>query len=137
PSQVNFRGGSGARKIAGLEALMAAFGAPANLDAPAIPDVKGVGFMGGDILLGGLGSDTLEGKLGDDLIDGDAWLNVQLRAVYNNGTVRIVDSPRDLVADVFAYPQLLNPGNISIVRTIVDATLVNATRQTVPPSDCG
>jgi Ca2+-binding RTX toxin-like protein len=93
--------------------------------------------MGGDILLGGLGSDTLEGKLGDDLIDGDAWLNVQLRAVYNNGTIRIVDSPRDLVADVFADPQLLNPGNISIVRKIVDATLVNATRQTVPPSDCG
>jgi Ca2+-binding RTX toxin-like protein len=42
--------------------------------------------MGGDILLGGTGSDVLEGKLGDDLIDGDRWLNVQLRAVMNDGT---------------------------------------------------
>ena len=35
------------------------------------PGIKGVGFMGGDILLGGRGSDLLEGKQGDDLIDGD------------------------------------------------------------------
>jgi Ca2+-binding RTX toxin-like protein len=125
----NLRGGSGAAKIAGLTALMGPAGFNKDLNAPAIPLVKGVGFMGGDILLGGLGSDTIEGKAGDDLIDGDRWLNVQLRAVYNNGTVRLVDSPRDLVNDVFADPQLLNPGNISIVRSIVTPT--------VTPPDCG
>jgi len=127
---------AGAAKISGLTELMgpAAFNKPLN--APAIPGVKDVGFMGGDILLGGLGNDTLEGKLGDDLIDGDAWLNVQLRAVYNNGTVRFVDSARALTNDIFSDPQRLNPGNITIVKSIVDATLPNATVQVVPPPDC-
>jgi len=129
PGQVNFKGGSGAAKIAGLTALMAAFGAPADLNAPAIPLVKGVGFMGGDILLGGPGSDLLEGKGGDDLIDGDVWLNVQLRAVLNDGTVKLVDGPRLLVDDVFSDPQRLNPGNISIIRSIVTPV--------TPPADCG
>ena len=128
---------TGAAKISGLTELMGPNGFNADLDAPAIPLVKGVGFMGGDILLGGLGSDTLEGKLGDDLIDGDAWLNVQLQATYNDGHVRLVNSPRDLIDDVLADPQLLNPGNIRIVKSIVDATLANAQRQTVPPADCG
>jgi beta-lactam-binding protein with PASTA domain/Ca2+-binding RTX toxin-like protein len=127
--QVNIRGGSGAAKIAGLPQLMAAFGAPGDLNNPAIPGIKGVGFMGGDILLGGKGSDILEGKMGNDLIDGDVWLNVQLRAVYNDGTVRLVDSPVDLVDDVFADPQRLNPGNISIIRSIVTPPAV--------PADCG
>src|SRR4029078_8501125 len=97
---------------------------------PAVPGVKGVGFMGGDILLGGKGNDTLEGKLGDDLIDGDRWVNVQLRAVRNGGTIKLVDSPADLVDDVFSDPQRLNPGNISIVRSIVAPT-------DTPPADCG
>ncbi|HYS27287.1 MAG TPA: peroxidase family protein [Vicinamibacterales bacterium] len=119
---------TGARKIAGLEALMGPNGFNANLDAPAVPGVKGVGFMGGDILLGGPGSDTLEGKQGDDLIDGDVWLNVQLEATYNDGTVRLVDGPRDLVADVLSDPQRLNPGNIRIVKTIVSPV--------APPADC-
>jgi len=126
----------GAAKIHGLTELMGPDAFDKDLNSPAIPGVKGVGFMGGDILLGGLGSDTLEGKLGDDLIDGDAWLNVQLRAVYNDGHVRFVDSPVDLVDDVLADPQLLNPGNITIVKSIVDATLPNAQPQTVPPADC-
>jgi len=120
---------TGAQKIAGLEGLMAAFGDAGNLDSPAIPDIKGVGFMGGDILLGGPGSDTLEGMQGDDLMDGDVWLNVQLRAVYNDGHVRLVDTPQDLVDDVLADPQLLNPGNITIVKSIVTPV--------TPPADCG
>jgi beta-lactam-binding protein with PASTA domain len=134
PGQFNFRGGSGAAKIAGLTELMGPNGFNADLNAPAIPGtlrpVKLVGFMGGDILLGGLGSDTLEGKQGDDLIDGDVWLNVQLRAVMNDGTIKLVDDPRDLVDDVFADPQRLNPGNISIIRSIV-------TPNPQPPPDCG
>ena len=80
-----------------------------DLNSPAIPGIKGVGYMGGDILLGGKGSDLLEGKGGDDLIDGDRWLHVQLRAVLNNGTVKVVDDPRDLVDDVFPTPQRLTP----------------------------
>src|SRR5262249_43537680 len=96
----------------------------------AIPFVKGVGFMGGDIILGGRGNDLLEGKMGDDLIDGDRWLNVQLRAVLNDGTIKLVDDPRLLTDDVFSDPQRLNPGNISIIRSIV-------TPPDTPPADCG
>src|SRR4051812_10162214 len=104
----NIRGGSGAAKITGLPELMGPAGFNVNLNDPAVAGVKGVGFMGGDVLLGGLGSDTLEGKEGDDLIDGDLWLNVQLRAVLNDGTIKLVDDPRDLIQDVFADPQRLN-----------------------------
>jgi beta-lactam-binding protein with PASTA domain len=50
--------------------------------------------------------------------------------VLNDGTVKLVDDPRDLVADVFADPQRLNPGNISIIRSIV-------TPSPQPPPDCG
>ncbi len=87
-------------------------------------------WIGGNLLLGGLGSDTIEGRGGDDLIDGDAWFNVQLRAVLNDGTVKLVDDPRLLVDDVFSDPQRLNPGHISIVRSIVQPA-------NVPPPDCG
>jgi beta-lactam-binding protein with PASTA domain len=138
PGQVNFRGGSGAAKIAGLTELMAAFGV--DLNSPAVfangRQVKGVGFMAGDILLGGKGSDTIEGLRGDDLIDGDAWLNVQLRAVLNDGTVKLVDDPRDLVNDVFADPQRLNPGNISIIRSIVTPPPLPADCGAVQPLNC-
>ena len=116
----------GAAKIAGLTKFMADFGRP-------LP------FNAGNILLGGLGSDLIEGKGGDDLIDGDLWLNVQLVATLNDGSVKTVNSPRDLVDDVFANDtrpqfaafngQRLNPGNIKIVRTIVTPTIV-------PPPDC-
>jgi beta-lactam-binding protein with PASTA domain len=131
---VNIRGGSGARKVTGLEALMGPQGFNADLDSPAIPGVKDVGFMGGDILLGGVGSDVLEGKDGDDLIDGDVWLNVQLRAVLNDGTVKLVDDPNLLVDDVFAKPSRLSPANISIVRTIVTPT---AAERGPANGDCG
>jgi Ca2+-binding RTX toxin-like protein len=104
-----------AAKVTGLQQLMNAFGKP-------LP------FMGGNLLMGGAGSDLIEGKGGDDLIDGDVWLNVQLRAVLNDGTVKLVDSARELIDDVFADPQRLNPGNITIVRSIV--TLA------VPAPDC-
>src|SRR5262245_16014126 len=130
PGQFNLRGGSGAAKIVGLTELMGATGFNKDLNDAAIDGVKGVGFMGGDILLGGKGNDTLEGKLGDDLIDGDRWMNVQLRAVLNDGTIKLVDDPTALRDDVFSDPQRLNPGNISIVRSIVTPT-------DTPPADCG
>ena len=94
-----------AAKITGLTAEMAAFNQP-------LP------FIGGNILLGGAGRDTFEGLEGNDLIDGDRWLDVQLRATMNNGTVVRVNDPRDLIDDVFADPQRLNPGNIATERTI-------------------
>ena len=113
-----------------LTQLMGPAGFNQNLNDPAIPGVKGVGFMGGDILLGGIGSDVLEGKLGDDLIDGDRWFNVQLKYRLNGETVdRFADHLTDLQDFIFADPQQLNPGNISIVKTIVTPT--------VPAADCG
>jgi beta-lactam-binding protein with PASTA domain len=121
PALFNIRGGSGAAKIAGLTALMGIFNVSgnANLSDPAIPNIKNIGFMGGNIMLGGRGSDKIETNAGNDLIDGDLWLNVQLRALMNDGTVKLVDHATDLIADVFSDPQRLNPGNISIVRTII------------------
>jgi len=114
-AQKNFSGGSGAAKIAGLPQLLTAWG-------QALP------YKAGNILLGGRGSDLIYGGAGDDLIDGDRWLNVQLQANLNDGSVKLVDDPRLLVDDLFADPQLLNPGNISIIRSIVTPV--------VPPADC-
>jgi beta-lactam-binding protein with PASTA domain len=71
-------------------------------------------FAGGNIILGGRGADLLEGRGGNDIIDGDAWLNVQLQAPGRPA----VDSLHAYKEDVFAG--LLNPGAISIVRSIVD-----------------
>ena len=123
---------AGAAKIAGLAQFMTDFG-------------QTLPFNAGNILLGGLGSDLLEGKGGNDLIDGDVWLNVQLQATLNTGftfppngpcqttaatpNIGLCNSPRDLVDYVFSDPQKLNPGNITIVRTIVTPT-------SVPPPDC-
>ncbi|HET9594381.1 MAG TPA: peroxidase family protein [Anaeromyxobacteraceae bacterium] len=97
----------GAAKIAGLTELVGPSGF--NITLP---------WKAGNILLGGGGRDVIEGKAGNDLIDGDRWLDVQLVATLNDGTVKTVWDPRDLVADVFSDPQRLNPGNIKIVRTI-------------------
>jgi hypothetical protein len=127
---------TGAAKITGLTQLMGPTGFNANLNDPAVPGIKGVGFMGGDILLGGKGSDVLEGKKGNDLIDGDVWLNVQLEATLNNGTKKLVDDPRALIDDVFADPQRLNPHNIRIVKTIVTPASVPADCQATAPVNC-
>lgn len=78
-------------------------------------------FTGGDIIMGGAGSDLLEGRGGDDFLDGDAWFNVQLRApnpaTPDPADFKFVNTLHDLKADVFAG--LINPGAISIVRSIV------------------
>jgi len=98
---------AGAAKIAGLTELMGMFGFTSPLN-----------FKAGNILLGGGGRDTIEGRGGDDLIDGDRWLDVELVATLNDGTVKRTWDPRDLIDDVFADPQRLNPGKIHIERTI-------------------
>src|SRR6185436_3897390 len=55
----------------------------------------------------------------DDLIDGDRWLNVQLQAKMNNGTIKRVNNAIELRDDVFADPQRLSPGNITIKKEIL------------------
>ena len=127
---------AGAAKITGLTALMGPAGSTSRWWGNAIPGIKGEGFMGGDILLGGRGSDLLEGKQGDDLIDGDVWLNVQLRAVLNDGTIKLVDDPRDLVQDVFSNPQRLSPANITIVKTIVTPAVPRPDCDSATPVNC-
>ncbi|HYU46130.1 MAG TPA: peroxidase family protein, partial [Terriglobales bacterium] len=104
---------AGIANIAGLNALTA---------LRTLPAPNAGTFAQGNIILGGPGSDLILGRDGNDIIDGDAWLQVQLRAVYNDGTVKLVDSMLALSADVFGDPQLLNPGNITIVRSIVGHT---------------
>ncbi len=74
-------------------------------------------FTGGNILIGGAGDDVVEGRGGNDLIDGDAWLDVQLEVRSTAGlVVRRADTMSELQVEVFAGR--LDPGNISIVRTI-------------------
>jgi beta-lactam-binding protein with PASTA domain len=74
---------------------------------------------GGNIILGGPGSDLLEGRGGNDILDGDAWLNVQLVATLNDGTIVRANRLNTLRPHVFSDPQRLNPGNIDIDRFIV------------------
>ncbi|TMA19796.1 MAG: PASTA domain-containing protein [Deltaproteobacteria bacterium] len=97
----------GAAKIAGLTELVGPAGF--NITLP---------WKAGNILLGGGGRDVLEGGAGNDLIDGDRWLDVELVATLNDGTVKRTWDPRTLIDDVFADPQRLNPGKIHIERTI-------------------
>mgnify|MGYP003693886867 CR=1 FL=1 len=92
--------------------------------------------MGGDILLGGPGSDILEGKQGDDLIGRRPVAEraaARCRCMNRTGTRREARRRQratdDLIDDVFADPQRLNPGNITIVKTIVTPV--------VPRRDCG
>ena len=98
---------------------------------PALLPTGTTEFAGGNIILGGLGSDLLEGRGGNDILDGDRWLNVQLRApnvaTTDPSDFVFVNSLDALKTDVFAGR--LNPGQITIVRSIV-------TPATVPAADC-
>lgn len=95
-----------------------------------------------DILLGGGGSDRIKGLAGDDVIDGDKWLNVRIRIVANgetytaDGMTKKVYLETDMVKgavragasaqfggrslDMLMLAGVLNPGQLSIVREIVD-----------------
>ncbi|MCC6890688.1 MAG: hypothetical protein IT536_19360 [Hyphomicrobiales bacterium] len=77
-------------------------------------------FGAGNIILGGGGSDLLEGRGGDDIIDGDAWLNVRLAGLDNNGDPFSADSMTEIQERVFAGE--INPGNINIVREILSSS---------------
>ncbi len=97
---------------------------------------------GNDILLGGAGGDTFTGKAGNDIIDGDRWLNVRISIRDAAGTeIATADS---LAGKMFTTPaglasgtgplylngmtlkealmtRAVNPGQLNIVREIVDA----------------
>ena len=92
-----------------------------------------------DILLGGGGSDVITGLAGDDIIDGDRWLNVRIRindAAGNeigsaDGMTTKVYSPAGIEMyggrslDSLMFDRTLNPGQLTIVRELLDGDLAN------------
>lgn len=95
-----------------------------------LQDVLGAGvtsFSAGDIILGGDGSDIITGQMGDDIIDGDKWLDVQI-GVFAPGDTNHTGTPSELHNSMTTlasrmFSGELNPGQLSIVRTIrTDAT---------------
>lgn len=87
-----------------------------------------------DILLGGGGSDVLQGKAGNDIIDGDRWLNVRIGIRDGNGTVvawadelggKVYGNAGELLhngrtLDSLMFDRTLNPGQLTIIREILD-----------------
>lgn len=93
-----------------------------------------------DILLGGGGSDVLQGKGGNDIIDGDRELNVRIAInnpagqmvawanemggqVYNASTNAVMYNG-DTLANLM-FNRTLNPGQLSIVREVIDGDVAN------------
>jgi Ca2+-binding RTX toxin-like protein len=124
---------AGMDRIAGLRPLVAGL-----LDVDTNGDGINDAFAAGNIILGGLGSDLLEGRGGNDVIDGDRWLNVQLRApnvaTADPSDSVLVNSLHALQTDVFAGR--INPGAISIVRSIVTPTVGAADCLAAVPLNC-
>ncbi|MGI9424358.1 MAG: calcium-binding protein, partial [Hyphomicrobiaceae bacterium] len=116
-------------------------------DANAIFDLNVTEWGEGDIILGGAGSDLIEGRGGDDIIDGDLKLQVRLLATDGGGNQATafrmegqlyeVDANGSVVLDGAGQPipttlggfsnlddtvfnRVVNPGNIEILREIVD-----------------
>ncbi|SCZ13531.1 peroxidase family protein [Microvirga guangxiensis] len=95
-----------------------------------------------DILLGGGGSDTIKGGGGNDVIDGDKWLNVRIRIVKDGVAYTTDDMDGKIYLETdyekgapkagaeaqfngktlqqTMFSRELNPGQLSIVREIVD-----------------
>ncbi|WP_324074280.1 MAG: peroxidase family protein [Erythrobacter sp.] len=92
-----------------------------------------------DMILGGGGSDIIQGKAGNDIIDGDRWLNVRIGINDVNGnpmasaehmTSKVVDLEGNLLFGGKTLDQLmlsceLNPGQLNIVREILDGNQAN------------
>ncbi|WP_417581806.1 peroxidase family protein [Pelagibacterium sp.] len=93
-----------------------------------LQDVLGAGvseYSAGEIILGGAGSDIMMGMMGDDIIDGDKWLDVQI-GVFAVGDTDHAGAPLELHNSMTTLAQRmfsgeLNPGQLSIVRTIRQA----------------
>lgn len=92
-------------------------------------------YSEGDIILGGDGSDRITGQAGDDIIDGDSWLDVQIGVfdpndVNHTGTpLALHNSMTTLASAMFAGT--INPGQLSIVRTIRNSTAQEANGDTI------
>ncbi|MEY4836678.1 MAG: leukotoxin, partial [Pseudomonadota bacterium] len=92
-----------------------------------------------DMILGGGGSDIIQGKAGNDIIDGDRWLNVRIgindvdgnpMASAEHMTSKVVDLEGNLLFGGKTLDQLmlsreLNPGQLNIVREILDGNQAN------------
>lgn len=90
-----------------------------------------------DILLGGGGSDVIKGLAGNDIIDGDRWLNVRIAVNDGNGNEigsadgmaqKVYDAGGNLLfggrtLDALVFDRTINPGNLSIVREILDGNV--------------
>lgn len=90
----------------------------------------------GDILLGGGGNDVIKGLAGDDIIDGDRWLNVRILVTPKEGdgwAAFSVDSMTEIAARMVAGE--INPGQLSIVREILDGDLDNSDVDTAVYTD--
>ena len=93
-----------------------------------------------DILLGGGGNDIITGLAGDDIIDGDKWLNVRIRIKDAEGneigsadgmTTQVFSADGELLyggrtLDALMFDRTLNPGQLEIVREILDGDAGNA-----------
>jgi Ca2+-binding RTX toxin-like protein len=106
--------------------------------------------QGAEIIIGGGGSDTIQGNLGNDILDGDAWLNVRIKIVQDGVTYSAesmstdkavmgqyagkvfhthADGSPDFASPAFGGASLnslmlnrtINPGNLSIVREILQS----------------
>lgn len=87
-----------------------------------------------DILLGGGGSDVITGLGGDDIIDGDRWLNVRIevRDALGNAigsadgmATKVLAADGSILfggrtLDALMFDRTLNPGQLNIVREILD-----------------
>ncbi|NWL78717.1 heme peroxidase, partial [Pseudomonas taiwanensis] len=97
-------------------------------------------YGAGNIMLGGNGSDLLIGGGGDDLIDGDKWLNTRisirnggveigtadhLTAVITNKSGALAGTAATLTLAQAALSGLVNPGQLTIVREILNGTGFN------------
>lgn len=90
----------------------------------------------GDILLGGGGSDTIKGLAGNDIIDGDRWLNVRILVTprpTDNWEAFSVDSMTEIAARMVAGE--INPGQLSIVRELLDGDPDNSDVDTAVYTD--
>ncbi len=138
---------AGVARVAGLAALLppqaswtSTAAQVANASAAGVcPLADGPVWGEGDILLGGGGSDTLEGRAGDDIIDGDKALRVRISVrtdpadptteigttdlmegtAFPGGTFGPNTAGETLQKAVFDGD--VDPGNLVIVREIVDA----------------
>ena len=102
-----------------------------------------------DILLGGGGNDVISGLGGDDIIDGDKWLNVRIRIKDANGneigsadgmTTQVFSPTGQLLfggrtLDALMFDRTLNPGQLEIVREILDGDSGNSSVDTAVFTD--